>query len=265
MQLHHHDYDHTCGSAPHYLVLLHGLFGAGSNFRTFSQHLSDEHCVIAADLRNHGESPHAMPMDYPTMVADVAELVDRVCDGRTDIFGHSMGGKVAMGLALMEPSKVERLVVLDIAPVAYGHTDGFCRYIEGMRDIPLDELKSRREADLLLKGAVPDDRVRAFLLHNLRRDSHGGYRWRIHLDALARHMDDIAGFPDYGVAPFEGPALFVHGGASDYVRPAYEETIRSLFPAAEIVSIPEAGHWVHADRPRALEAIVRPFLSRFAG
>ncbi|MEM9304163.1 MAG: alpha/beta fold hydrolase [Pseudomonadota bacterium] len=262
MELHHHDYDHTDGAACFDLVMLHGLFGAGSNFRKLSQHLSDEHRVLAADLRNHGGSPHAPAMDYPDLVADVADLIYRECAGHADLFGHSMGGKTAMGLALTYPDTVERLVVVDIAPVSYGHSDVFCRYIEAMAAVPLASIDSRREADAHLQAAVPDGRVRAFLLHSLRRDAAGGWCWRINLDALSANMDRIAAFPFADAAPFPGPALFVAGGASTYVLPEHHDTIRQFFPAARIEVIPDAGHWVHADRPAELEALVRPFLSR---
>lgn len=261
MRLHYHGYDHTGGRARQDLVLLHGLFGAGSNFRALSRHLSDEHRVLAADLRNHGESPHDDRMDYDAMVADVADLIEEACGGRADLFGHSMGGKVAMGLALTRPELVERLVVLDVAPVAYGHGDVFCRYIAAMRQLPLAEVRSRSDADARLKPAVPDPRVRAFLLHSLRAEPGRGYRWRIHLAALAANMDRIADFPFAGAVPYRGPTLFVRGGASDYVRAEHHDRIRALFPSATIVAIPGAGHWVHADQPERLEAAVRPFLA----
>lgn len=240
------------------LVIAHGLFGSGRNWRAIARQLARARPVVTVDMRNHGESFHSPRHDYPAMAEDLAEVVE-ASGAPADVLGHSMGGKAAMMLALERPELVRRLVVADIAPVGYDHTQA--PLIEAMRAVPLDKVQSRRDAEAVLKPLIPEDAVRAFLLQSLEILPGGGGRWRLNLDALAANMDSIIGFPDVEGRRFDGPALFVRGGASDYVRPEHEPRIRALFPAAEIRTIEGAGHWVHADRPREFIALVDRFLS----
>ena len=251
-------FDEYGGGPP--LVLLHGLFGSSTNWRTIARQLGKSRRVLAVDLRNHGESPHADDMSYPAMVEDLLELVQRECDGRADVMGHSMGGKAAMGLALTHPDAVDRLIAVDIAPVDYGHGEVFERYIELLKAVPLDEITSRRAADELLAPGIPQPAIRAFLLQNLRAQ-HDRWSWRINLDAIADSIEVIAGFPFAAAEPFDGPTLFVGGGASDYVQERYHPIIKRLFPRARIERIKDAGHWVHAEQPEALLARIEEFLA----
>jgi pimeloyl-ACP methyl ester carboxylesterase len=170
-----------------------------------------------------------------------------------------MGGKVAMQLALSHGDAVGRLVVVDIAPVRYERS--FAPYIEAMQQVDLSAAR-RSEVDESLKPAVPDAGVRAFLLQNLV-SSDGGFAWRVNLPALSANMDGIMGFPESADRrSFEGPALFLAGGRSDYLRPLHRAEIERLFPRAEFEVIEDAGHWVHAERPADfLEALER-FLER---
>jgi pimeloyl-ACP methyl ester carboxylesterase len=176
-----------------------------------------------------------------------------------DVLGHSMGGKTAMMLALTRPDLVNRLVVADIAPVAYDHSQN--HLIGAMRGLDLSNLDSRAEADRRLAQAVETPQVRAFLLQSLdlRADPP---RWRLNLDALERQMDLITGWPDTtGLTPYGGPTLFLSGAESDYVRHEARDTIRALFPKARMAKIPGAGHWLHAEKPREFEAALRVFLA----
>ena len=237
------------------LVIAHGLFGSARNWGAIARALADRGAVIAVDMRNHGDSPWSERHDYAAMAGDLAEVIATL-PGPVDLLGHSMGGKAAMVLALTRPGLVRRLVVADIAPVAYGHSQQ--PYIDAMRGLDLTGLSGRGAADRRLAAAVPEPGVRAFLLASLDLKSDPP-RWRLNLDALEAHMPDILGWP----APegiFDGPALFLSGGASDYVRPAHRAPIRALFPRARFAKLPGAGHWLHAERPQETADTLRVFL-----
>ena len=238
------------------LVIAHGLFGSARNWGVIARRLAATRPVVAVDMRNHGASPWTAAHGYPDLAEDLADTVVAL-GGRADVLGHSMGGKAAMVLALTRPDAVRRLIVADIAPVAYGHTQ--LPLVRAMQGLDLAGVTLRGQADARLAGDVAEPAVRAFLLQSLdlRADPP---RWRLNLDTLAREMPLILGWP--GVAGrFEGPALFLSGALSDYVRPEHRETIRALFPAARFARIPGAGHWLHAEKPREFEAAVAAFLS----
>jgi len=237
------------------LLIAHGLFGSARNWGAVARRLSAGRPVLAVDMRNHGASPWTETHSYPELAADLAEVIDAE-GGPADVLGHSMGGKAAMALALEHPAQVGRLVVADIAPVAYGHSQ--MPYLEAMRALDLSGLTSRSAADARLAERIDDPGIRAFLLQSLdlRADPP---RWRLNLPTLAREMDTILGWPDLP-GRFEGPALFLAGGASDYVRPEHRETIRARFPAARFARLPGAGHWLHAERPREFADTVSAFL-----
>jgi pimeloyl-ACP methyl ester carboxylesterase len=248
-------------SARRPLIIAHGLFGSGRNWGAIARRLAGDRPVLAVDMRNHGASRWAGTHTYPDLADDLAEVIAAEAGGAgeggaADVLGHSMGGKAAMALALTRPDLVGKLVVADIAPVAYRHTQ--MPYLIAMRDMDLSGLTARGEADARLAERIDDPGIRAFLLQSLdlRADPP---RWRLNLPALEREMDTILGWPDLA-GRFEGPALFLSGGASDYVRPEHRETIRALFPAARFAKIPGAGHWLHADRPRDFTAAVAAFL-----
>lgn len=247
----------TPGSATK-LLIVHGLFGSGRNWGAIAKRLSDRGEVLAVDMRNHAGSFWSGVHDYPAMAADLAAVIE--AEGAPmDVLGHSMGGKAAMLLALTRPDRVRRLVVADIAPVAYGHSQ--THLIAAMRGMDLTNLSTRAEADRRLAQTVGDPQVRAFLLQslNLRADPP---TWRLNLDVLEARMDGITGWvDDTALPPFPGPALFLAGALSDYVRPEARPTIRRLFPQARLARIPGAGHWLHAEKPREFEAAVRVFLS----
>ena len=241
------------------VAILHGLFGSGRNWRSVAQHLAARHRVLTFDLRNHGASPWADGMSYDEMVEDLrASFRARGLD-RAALLGHSMGGKVAMLMALLHPDEVDRLVIVDIAPAA--NPPNLLAYIRAMRAVDLRRVTRRAEADAALAGAVPDPAERAFLLQNLVIDKNAA-RWRLNLEAIERGFPQIVGFPDLpaGTA-YPGSTLFVAGGRSNYIRPEHEPGIRRLFPQARIIRIEGAGHWVHAEQPQAFLQTVGPFLS----
>ncbi|NND22925.1 MAG: alpha/beta fold hydrolase [Silicimonas sp.] len=242
---------HGTDTAATPLLIAHGLFGSARNWGVVAKRLAEKRQVQAVDMRNHGESPWLDSHGYHDMASDLAGTID----GTMDVLGHSMGGKAAMVLALTAPDKVRKLVVADIAPVQYGHTQ--MPLIDAMRSLDLSEVGARSDADRQLQDTIPEPGVRAFLLQSLDVKSR---RWRLNLETLARDMDRIIGFPDITGA-FEGPALFLAGADSDYVRPGHREQIRDLFPNAVFAKLPGAGHWLHADKPREFEAAVDAFLT----
>lgn len=244
------------------LLIAHGLFGSGRNFNTLGRGLATNRRVVMVDMRNHGASPWADRMDYAAQAGDLAEAVERLAGGRAVLLGHSMGGKAAMALALTRPALLAGLIVADIAPMAYAHTH--LPYVQAMRALDLSRVTRRSDADPMLAGAVPDPMLRSFLLQNLVLD--GGARWRLNLEAIEREMPALTGWPgDWPEARHDGPALFLSGGRSDYVPPDSRGRIAALFPAAEMQAIPEAGHWLHAERPAEFATAVAEWLARRVG
>lgn len=245
------------GSGPP-LVCLHGLFGSGRNWVGIASALEDRFEVILPDLRNHGASPWSDEMTYAAMADDLAALLDRLGLARVRLLGHSMGGKAAMALALTAPERLSHLVVADIAPVAY--PPALETYIEAMRAVDLARVDRRDQADAALAPAVPEPGIRSFLLQNLER-REGRFAWRLNLEALARAMPAIRGFPDLSTAePFQAPCCFIRGARSDYVRDEHLPLIRALFPTATLRTVEGAGHWVHAEQPQGFLAALRPCL-----
>lgn len=249
----------TCGDTGNgpALVLVHGLLGNGRNLQPLAQALADRHRVLTPDLRNHGRSPHSPIMDYPNLAADLVTLLDRHGIDQAALIGHSLGGKAVMATTLLHPGKVNRLAVLDMAPVPYREFLG--ELLQTLQKMPLTAITSRDEADdWLARQDVADSRLRAFLLQNLSR-SKDGFQWRVNLDVLLEQRRTLTGFPGDQPA-WTGPTLFLHGADSDYVLPEHHEAIRRLFPRADIETIPNAGHWLHADKPEAVAERLRSFL-----
>jgi esterase len=241
------------------IAILHGLFGSGRNWRSIAQQLAARHRVLTFDLRNHGASPWVDGMAYDAMVEDLRASLRARGIEHAALLGHSMGGKVAMLTALLYPAEVDRLIVVDIAPLPNPPT--LLAYARAMRAVDLRGITRRSEADARLTGAVPDAAERAFLLQNLVI-ADGNARWRLNLEAIEREFPQILGFPDVpaGIA-YNRPTLFVAGARSDYIRAEYEPAIRRLFPQARVMRIKGAGHWVHAEQPEAFLQAVGPFLS----
>ena len=237
------------------LIIAHGLYGSGRNWGVIARRLADVRDVIAVDMRNHGASPRFASHSYPDMAADLAKVIAAHGE-QADLLGHSMGGKAAMQLALTDGALIRKLVVADIAPVAYDHDQS--RHLRAMMAMDLTGLTSRLDADLRLAETVPDEGLRAFFLQSLDLRSDPP-QWRLNLAVLAAEMDKIVGWPGT-VGRFIHPTLFLTGALSDYVRPEYRDTILDLFPKARFAKLPGASHWLHADRPREFEETVRVFL-----
>ena len=231
------------------VLIAHGLFGSARNWGVIAKRLSDTRQVFVVDMRNHGESFRADTQSYYDMADDLAQVMP----GEFDLLGHSMGGKAAMVMALEKHAGLRRMIVADIAPIAYSHTQ--VHLIDAMRGLDLSRVEKRSNADALLREFIPEDGVRAFLLQSLDVKEK---RWRLNLDVLEVEMEKIIGFPQVS-GFFEGPSLFLSGANSDYVLPEYRPTIRELFPAAKFAKIPGAGHWLHAEKPREFEAAIRVF------
>lgn len=244
------------------LFIVHGLYGSAKNWGAIAKRIAQGRVcpprrVIAVDLRNHGDSPWGDDASYPALAADLAETIRAEAGGAADVLGHSMGGKTAMQLALTDGGLVNRLIVADIAPVAY-ENHAHLGYLQTMKAADLTGVNRRAAAEPLLREGVPDRALRAFLLQSLAVEE-GGARWKLNLDALAAHMPDIVGWPGTeGV--FERPTLFVYGDRSDYVTEAARPKIRGLFPKARFVAVKDAGHWLHAEQPEAFVQTVGAWL-----
>lgn len=247
-------------SNPH-VVIIHGLFGSASNWQSIARRLQRDFCLWLVDLRNHGDSPHSDEMTYPAMAEDLVEFIEAHCQGKAALIGHSMGGKAAMVAAATYPQNVSALLVMDSAPISHG--SGFTAYAEAMAALDLDALSSRAQADAALAPTVAVAGVRGFLLQNLRSEDNQ-WRWRINLPVIARSMDTVAGFPAV-TGSFQGPVLFLRGAESDYVPLDITAQCAGLFPNAQMATIADAGHWLHAQKPVEVSDAIITFLTAEAG
>ena len=248
------------GSGPR-LVFLHGLFGQGKNWTSIAKAFEQDHRVTLLDLPDHGRSDWTSRVSYLDMAALVADLLTTSYPAeRVAVVGHSMGGKVAMVLALTRPELVERLCVVDIAPVAYARESSFGTFVAGMRALDLATLPDRSTADRALEPYAADPTVRSFLLQNLRRDG-SGWRWQMNLDLLGDHLDTLNGWPAPVTPPYPGPTLWLAGSESDYIGRDDAPAMRALFPRVRLATVKGAGHWVHSERPAVFVAALRRFLT----
>lgn len=239
------------------VIILHGLFGTGDNWRTFAGMLKDQYQIILVDLRNHGRSFWSDDFDYQIAAQDVVELMDELEIQQADMIGHSMGGKVAMTLAQEYPDRVDKLIVVDIAQKKYlrGHDAIF----EAIFSIEPAQLKDRKEAEDKLALKIKDQGVRQFLLKSLARDKEGGFRWKTNFRALYNSYEAILSEVD--VSDIKGKTLFIRGSKSHYISEEEVFTLSDHLPEAEVSVVTiEAGHWVHAERPKELFDQVSSFL-----
>ena len=250
------------GTAGPRVAFCHGLFGQGKNWTGIARALAGEHRVTLVDLPNHGRSGWTDELSYPEMADAVHALLAEQAGGeQVTLVGHSMGGKVAMAVALRHPELIRRLCVVDIAPVRYARLSSFADYVRGMRALDLGTLTDRAAADRGLQEAVPDPIVRGFLLQNLRREG-AGWRWQMNLKALGDHLDVLADWSVGATAPYPGPTLWVAGAGSDYITSDYAPAMRSLFPRVQLLTVKNAGHWVHSEQPEVFLAALKGFLAR---
>ena len=241
------------------VVIMHGLLGSADNWRSMSRRLSAHYQVFALDLRNHGRSPHSNVLDYDVMVADAREFVERQELRRIILLGHSMGGKVAMQFAVQYSEQVDRLIVVDIAPKAYEPSQRYL--LKAMLSLDLSRYKSFADVDAALAPEISSESLRQFLIKNLARDENGRLRWKMHLEAIDRNYDKLL----HGLGAersFNKPTLFIRGGRSNYIEDNDASLIRQMFPQAEIVTLPGAGHWLHVDASEEFFQTVVNFLNR---
>ncbi|XP_068600889.1 sn-1-specific diacylglycerol lipase ABHD11-like [Brachionichthys hirsutus] len=255
-------FDGKGGSTP--LVFLHGLFGSKSNFHSIAKSLVQRtgRKVLTVDARNHGSSPHTPALTYEAMSNDLKHLLAQLRIEKCVLIGHSMGGKTAMMTALTQPGLVERLVVVDISPTQSSTRTNFHSYIQAMQEVKISSdiprSTARRMAEDQLRGLVKERSVRQFLLTNLV-EQNGHYAWRINLEAISAHLDNIMRFPSFDTV-FEGPTLFLGGASSAYISSDDYPEIQRLFPYADIQYIPDASHWIHADKPLDFISSIISFL-----
>ncbi len=254
------------------VLILHGLFGTLDNWQTVAKELSAHFSVFIVDLRNHGRSPHTGGVfDYDVMAEDIAQFMQQNWIYQARVIGHSMGGKVAMQLALSYPDLVKKLVVVDIAPKAYrnGHDDVFA----ALFGLDLRTLKDRKEAEQFLMQKLNNDvGTVQFLLKNLSRKplidtpergddknvKGGSFEWKMNLQAIFDNYPYI--LKNVVGDSFPKETLFIRGGQSRYIKDADTEAIHALFPKAVVEIIEGAGHWVHADKPKELYESLMRFL-----
>jgi pimeloyl-ACP methyl ester carboxylesterase len=260
------------------IVVLHGLLGSGSNFATWAKALANS-CdaegkprrVLLADLRNHGESAHRNEMDFNDMASDVVHMLNEEGIDRAVLFGHSIGGKVAMATALLHRERVERLCVIDIAPTTYEESEeqwaSVVSVVSAMRSVNLGICATKKDVDLQLARSVSDPSLRAFVLTNLLRTPTlaGGniFSWRVNLASIESSLSVLAGWKVESAdgSPYSGNTLFIAGGKSRFLRSSHLPAIQTSFERFSLSTIRSAAHWVHADEPEALLVIASNFLA----
>jgi len=250
---------HKIYGTGHPVIILHGLFGMGDNWRNIARMMESQYQSIVVDMRNHGRSPHDPEMNFKVMTDDILELMTDLNLDKVSLLGHSMGGKVAMQFTLLHPAMVDKLIVVDIAPKYYApHHDAV---IEAIGSIDPKLLTDRTGAENVLARFLGNDQSTIqFLMKNLSRLPEGGFEWKpnmpVIIDAYYHLIKDVT-----PTEPFKGPVLFVRGEKSRYILDDDIPHIKDLFPNSSLVTIPGAGHWVHADTPETFTKTVLAFLT----
>ena len=241
------------------IIILHGLFGSARNWQGIARSLAENHRVITPDLRNHGHSFHEDSMSYIDMADDVIALCDHLNINDAILTGHSMGGKVAMTIALTHAEQFSALIIVDIAPFDYEHN--FHTLVESMLNMDLDKIKNRAEAEAVLNKATKDINTVQFIMQNLIREE-GQFRWRINLETIYKSLPLVTGFPDnLKTRSCHMPSLFLGGSESAYIKSNHNAAIYQHFPAAEITMIEGSGHWLHAEKPKEFLQEVKTFIN----
>lgn len=240
------------------VLLIHGLFGGLENLNALAKHLQGSFDVISVDVRNHGASFHSPEISYPLMAQDVIDVLNHLNIEKVSIVGHSMGGKIAMQIALHFPQYIDKLVIADIAPVNYEHSHA--TIIEGLRSIPLQKITNRKEADIQLAKYVKELGVRQFLLKNLIKTDNG-FTWRANIENIAKGYSNIIAAIN-SEQPHHGETLFIKGELSDYITANHRSEIIRLFPKSKARIINGVGHWLHAEKPLAFNKIVENFIKK---
>ena len=239
------------------VLLIHGMFGSLSNLGNLARHLATGYRVISVDLRNHGDSPHTAIMDLSSMALDMTELMDDLAIASAHFVGHSLGGKVAMQLAMSCPERVDRLVVVDIAPVKYKQRNS--NVINALENISKVKCKGRKDADAVLATCGIDSPTRAFLLKNLRRNDKGIFELKLNIDSIAANYENKLLLAPEG-RNFDGPCLFLKGENSSYIEQSHIAIIESLFLNSSLKVVEGAGHWLHAEKSDYFNSLVWQFI-----
>ncbi|MDD4644654.1 MAG: alpha/beta fold hydrolase [Bacteroidales bacterium] len=253
------------------VIILHGLYGSGDNWLTIARSLSDRVEVFLVDQRNHGRSPHSGQHNYQVLADDLVELMDDNHLKQAVILGHSMGGKAAMWFAAQHPDRVTRLIIADIGPGTYpdnpsetSHSSFHRSVLESMLAIDFASASGLGDIDRQLGERLPGKRLRQFLLKNIEKNEDAGFNWRLNVPALLNNIDNLSAglesFLEAGRVINEVPVLFIRGENSDFIREPDREMIHRLFPESRLVTIKNAGHWLHAEQPDVFISIVKGFL-----
>lgn len=254
------------------LIIVHGLYGASDNWLTIAKELANNFEVYVVDQRNHGNSPHANSHTYQDLKEDLLEFMDDHKIDKAILLGHSMGGKTVMFFATDYPERVSSLLVVDIAPKNYSKISDYAPQtidhsciVKAMLNLDLPAYKNRTEIDTKLTESINSDKVRQFLLKNLKRNENKQFIWKLNIKTISKYlpqiMDGIDGdrFTEgKGIKGF--PILFIRGEKSNYITDNDHNLIRTIFPKAEITTIPNAGHWVHAEQAKLLVKTVEYFI-----
>lgn len=258
------------GSGPP-LIILHGLYGAGDNWYSIARELSSSYTIYLPDQRNHGNSPHHHIHDYKTLSADLNRFMRRHKLSKAILMGHSMGGKTVIEFGLNQPEKVEKMIVVDISPLRYHENEEADEstihrsIIKALQKLDIKNISERSEADRQLSEYIHPVLVRQFLLKSLKRRNDGHFEWALNLEALSNNMSAIydgvisEDSTDPRSIP-QFPLLFIKGGKSQYIRKHDLDVIEYYFPHAQVITIPDAGHWIHAEQPAAFLEALRRFL-----
>jgi pimeloyl-ACP methyl ester carboxylesterase len=252
------------------VIIMHGLYGSSDNWLTIGRELSADREVYLLDLRNHGNSPHSDRHTYPLMKLDLLEFIERHEIEKPDIIGHSIGGKVAMAFAAGFPERIRSMAIVDIGPKSYHSLTGYSpqaidhmNILNAMQSVDFSKIGTREEIDARLAEYIKSERIRNFLMKSIRRDKENSFSWKINVPVLVKDLPAMlegVGYTAGGVTGF--PILFIRGENSDYISDDDIPGIKNLFPAAEFVTIPGAGHWLHAEKPELVVKALQDFLNR---
>lgn len=244
------------------VIILHGIYGVSDNWVTIGRRIAESYAVYILDQRNHGRSPHSDFFSYPALVEDLDEFIQEQELENPILLGHSMGGKVAMNYALEYPDSVDKLIVVDISPRKYPGRQAHQQILDAMLSIDFNKVKSRAEVDAQLEECVESYRIRQFIMKNLQRVNRDRLGWRINVQAINENLYNVFEGVEGSGRIYEGPTLFVRGGASDYISKEDEDLIYPMFPNTSIRTIEHATHWVHADAPDELCSLFSEFLAK---
>lgn len=243
------------------VIILHGIFGISDNWVSIGRRIAEQYEVFILDQRNHGQSPHSDTFNYFALADDLYEFIEDHQIINPILIGHSMGGKVAMNFALDNPARVEKLIVVDISLREYSARQEHMDIIHAMMSVNFDEINSREDVETIVSRSVKSERIRLFIMKNLYRIGQKRFAWRMNVPAIYENVENVF----IGVESsytYDKPALFIKGGASDYILESDFDAIRQRFPAAQFQTIEGASHWVHADKPDALCEVLSGFLEK---